>query len=67
VTIKTATKLVYLACLVSVTIAPVVVWVISWGRVDMGGMAGFVAATAAPLGALTAAMAAVSISRKKGE
>ena len=65
-TIKTATKIIYLACLVAVTIVPVACWVLSWGEIDMGGMAGFVAATAAPLGALTAAMAAVSISRKQG-
>jgi len=64
-TIKVATKLVYLVCLFCLTVVPVVYWIVSGGRADLGGLAGFVAASAAPMGALTAAMAATSIGRSR--
>ena len=61
---KTVTKVVFLACLVALIIVPVVVWVIDPTR-SLKEMAGFIGASAGPLGVLTGAMAARGISRDK--
>lgn len=60
-TIKTWTKLTFLIILATITIIPILVWAIT--NRSLEGVGGFVAATTGPLGVLTAAMAAKSISR----
>ena len=62
-TIKLATKIVFLICLVSITVIPILVWAVS-GR-DLDGVAGFVVACTGPLGVLTAAMAASGVLKKR--
>ncbi len=61
---KTATKIVFLICLVSLIVLPVVVWVVDPTR-SLKEMAGFLGASAGPLGVLTGAMAARGISRDR--
>lgn len=63
---KTATKVVFLACLVTVVMLPVIIWTVQPER-DLSGVAAFVGAAAAPMGVLTGAMAARGISRDKRE
>lgn len=60
---KLATKIVFLVCLVSVTVLPALRWIID-PSIDMAKIATFVIATAGPLGILTGAMAAKSIAKK---
>lgn len=60
---KTITKLVYLAILVTVAAVPIVVWARSPGEIDLSGVGAFAAGLGVPMGTLTAAMAARGISR----
>ena len=61
---KAATKIVFLACLVGITLVPIAVWVADPAR-DLSSVAGFVGAASAPMGVLTGAMAARGISRDR--
>lgn len=61
---KLATKVVFLLCLVTVVMVPVVLWAVEPER-DLSGVAAFVGAAAAPMGVLTGAMAIRGISRDK--
>jgi len=61
---KTVTKVVFLLCLVALIIVPVIVWVVDPTR-SLQDIAGFIGASAGPLGVLTGAMAARGISRDK--
>lgn len=61
---KLVTKVVFLLCLIAIVIVPVVVWVIDPSR-TLKDVAGFVGATAGPLGVLTGAMAARGISKDR--
>ena len=61
---KLATKIVFLACLVSIVIVPIALWAIDPSR-DLSTVAGFVGAAAAPMGVLTGAMAARGISKDR--
>lgn len=69
--LKTLTKLTYIACLVALIIIPSLVWAYKelWtdASANMAGMGAFIAGSGVPLGALTAAMAASSIAKKKQE
>lgn len=62
---KIATKLVYLAILIVVTAVPIIVWAQNPKEIDLSGVGAFVAGLGVPMGTLTAAMAARSISRDK--
>jgi len=61
-TIKLATKIVFLVCLVSITCVPIVAWL--FGR-DLEGIAVFVVACTGPLGVLTGAMATSSVLKSR--
>jgi len=61
---KNVTKVVFLVCLVTVVMVPVMVWAFDPGR-DLSTVAGFVGAATGPMGVLTGAMAASSIAKKK--
>jgi len=61
---KTVTKVVFLLCLIAVTVVPIAVWAIDPGR-DLSSVAGFVGAAAGPMGVLTGAMAARGISKDR--
>jgi hypothetical protein len=61
---KTATKIVFLVCLVALIVVPIMLWVIDPER-SLKEVAGFVGATSGPLGVLTGAMAARGISRDR--
>jgi hypothetical protein len=63
--VRNVTKIVFLVCLVCVTIVPVVMWAATGGSIDMSGIGAFVAATSGPLGILTGAMAATRIAQTK--
>ena len=54
-TVKAATKIAFITCLLSLICVPIVVWTVT-GR-SLSDVATFVAASAAPLGVLTGAMA----------
>lgn len=62
---KLATKIIFLFCLVSVTCVPIYMWAFTNGAIDMSGIGGFIAGSAAPLGVLTGAMAARNIARAR--
>lgn len=62
-TIKTGTKLAFILVLVVITCVPIFMWA-AYER-DLTGVAGFIAACAAPMGVLTGAMAARGISRER--
>ena len=61
-TIKLATKIVFLICLASITVVPIVAWI--FGR-DLEGVAVFVVACTGPLGVLTGAMATAGVLKKR--
>lgn len=62
---KTATKMVFLACLATLIIAPVAAWLLAPETYSLKEMAGFLGASAGPLGVLTGAMAARGISKDR--
>lgn len=62
---KVATKVVFLACLAALIIAPVAAWIVDPETYQLSSMAGYLGASAGPLGVLTGAMAARGISRDR--
>lgn len=56
-TIKDATKLTYLLCLMGLVFIPLVVWAQSPGTVDLAGVGAFAGGVGVPMGTLTGAMA----------
>lgn len=63
-TIKTATKVIFLICLVSITCVPIWGWALF--GLDLQGVGIFVVACTGPMGVLTGAMAASSIAKRNG-
>lgn len=63
VAIKTATKIVWLLCLVGLIFIPLLTWAITGA--DLSSVTGFVAACTGPMGVLTLAMAGKSIADRR--
>jgi hypothetical protein len=64
VTIKTATKIVYLICILGLVFIPLVTWIFDAQR-DLTGIGAFCAGIGVPLGTLTVAMAMRGNSKDK--